>query len=172
MGGRGGVWIHDYGATMHITGDRTRVYDFIPPVIESGRITIGDLREFSVKCFEKLRVVFHGHGGVMTLLNVVCVSGSGFDLFSLHVLQEKYISFLITPRVYLLGGRVTFPRSRSGSHMSVTRVARVTAIGYPLRRPRDCCRCDCPRQDTDNTRGSRYQRYAYVVCLSPTWEIA
>lgn len=68
------VRISDNGATVYMTGDRTRTCDFTPRAIENDQII-----RFLMDCFGKLKVVFHEHEDVQTtLLNVACVPALGF----------------------------------------------------------------------------------------------
>lgn len=96
----------------------------------------------------------------MTLLNVACVLGLCFKLFSLFTRQAKeaiVVSQFGVP--YTSWGGSIFPRCRFGFNLSATRVAPANVVGYPpISAPPDGHSCDCPRQDVDNPRGARHKR--------------
>ena len=86
-GGSGGdEWVADSGASYHVTGDPTGMFDCKPPPVGKERLVIGDMTMMGVECFGKLSLLMHFQGGDThaRLTNVAYVPGVQFNLFSLH----------------------------------------------------------------------------------------
>ena len=71
----------------------------------------------------KLDLVVHSRTDrPVTLHDVSFVPELGLNLFSFHVVQEKYEIILNRTGAHLLGGRLVFPRRSNGSSLRATRV--------------------------------------------------
>ncbi|CAN0439319.1 unnamed protein product, partial [Laminaria digitata] len=85
------LWVADSGATYHVTGDPTFMFECKPPPVGKGTLLVGDMRSMRVECFGKLSMVMHSAGGDLdvVLMNVAYVPGFKFHLFSLHEVMPK-----------------------------------------------------------------------------------
>ena len=85
------VWIGDSGATTHMTRSAELMYDTKPPSPHGSRIILGDGSTRKVQFVGKLDLVFRSKTDyyLVTLHDVSFVPDLGFNLFSIHVVQEK-----------------------------------------------------------------------------------
>ncbi|CAN0441657.1 unnamed protein product, partial [Laminaria digitata] len=85
------VWVADSGATYHVTGDPTFMFECKPPPVGKGTLLVGDMGSMRVECFGKLSMVMNSAGGDLdvVLMNVAYVPGFKFHLFSLHEVMPK-----------------------------------------------------------------------------------
>ena len=119
----GDVWIGDSGATSHMTRTADLMYNTRPPSPHRSGIILGDGSIKKVQFVEKLDLVFHSRTDYqVTLHDVSFAPDLGFNMFSFHVVQEKYEIILNKTGVHLLGGRLLFPRRCNGSSLHATRV--------------------------------------------------
>ena len=119
----GDVWIGDSGATSHMTRTADLMYNTRPPSPHRSGIILGDGSIKKVQFVEKLDLVFHSRTDYqVTLHDVSFAPDFGFNMFSFHVVQEKYEIILNKTGVHLLGGRLLFPRRCNGSSLHATRV--------------------------------------------------
>ena len=117
------MWIGDSGATTHMTRSAELMYDTKPPSPHRSRIILGDGSIRKVQFVGKLDLVFHSRTDyLVTFHDVSFVPDLGFNLFSFHVVQEKYEIILNKSGAHLLDGRLVFPRRRNGSSLRATRV--------------------------------------------------
>ena len=117
------VWIGDSGATTHMTRNAGMMYDTRPLSLHRPRIILGDGSIRKVQFVGKLDLVFHSRTDhLVTLHDVSFVPDLGFNLFSFHVVQEKYETILNKTGAHLLNGRLVFPRRSNGSSLRATRV--------------------------------------------------
>ena len=99
------------------------MYDTRPPSPHRSRIILGDGSIRKVQFVGKLDLVFHSRTDhPVTLHDVSFVPDLGFNLFSFHVVQEKYEIILNKTGAHLLNGRLVFPRRSNGSSLRATRV--------------------------------------------------
>ena len=85
------VWIGDSGATTHMTRNADLMYDTRPPSPHRSRIILGEGSIRKVQFVGKLDLMFHSRTDhPVTLHDVSFVPDLGFNLFSVHVVQEKY----------------------------------------------------------------------------------
>ena len=117
-------WVADSGATYHVTGDPTGMFDCKPPPLGKERLVIGDTTMMGVERFGKLSLLMHCQGGDthVRLTNVAYVPGVQFNLFSLHAVMSKCRVTMDTEGVHMLGGSVSFVRREAGSYCSATRI--------------------------------------------------
>ena len=117
------VWIGDSGATTHMTRNAELMYDTELPSPHRSRIILGGGSMRKVQFVGKLDLVFHSRTDhPVTLHDVSFVPDLGFNLFSLHAVQEKHEIILNKTGAHLLNGRLVFPRRRNGSSLRATRV--------------------------------------------------
>ena len=124
-GGSGGdEWVADSGASYHVMGDPTGVFDCKPPLVGKERLVIGDMTMMGVQCFGNLSLLMHGQGGDthVRLTNLAYVPGVQFNLFSLHAVMSKRRVTMDTKGDHMLGGSVSFVRREAGSYCSATRI--------------------------------------------------
>ena len=99
------------------------VHDTWPPPPHRYRIILGNESIKKVLLIGKIDPVFHGRTDYpVTLYDVSFVPDPGFNLFSLHVVQEKREISLNKTGTHLLDDRLVFPRRCSGSSLRATRV--------------------------------------------------
>ena len=79
------VWIADSGASWHMTHDEKILKKLRPPPPGLETVTIGDRRKLKVDCVGNLDVTFHRDTDKrIMLVDVTCVPGLGFNLYSLR----------------------------------------------------------------------------------------
>ena len=117
-------WVADSGASYHVTGDPTGMFDCEALPVGKERIVIGDMKMMGVECFGKLSLLMHCKGGDtrVRLTNVACVLGVQLNLFSLHAVMSKCLVTMDTKGVHMLGGSVSFVRREAGSYCSAIRI--------------------------------------------------
>ena len=105
-------WVADSGASYHVTGDPSGMFDCKPPPVGKERLVIGDMTMVGVECFGKLSLLMHCQGGDthVRLTNVAYVPGVQLNLFSLHAVMSKCRATMDTKGVHMLGGSVSFVR--------------------------------------------------------------
>ena len=117
------VWIADSGASCHMTHDRTRMYNARPPPPGRETITIGDRRRIKVEYIGNMDVIFHGKSDQRTtLIDIAYVPDLGFNLYSLHAVQRTHLIVSDASGTHIIGTKLTFPRSSSGSYLRATRL--------------------------------------------------
>ena len=114
--------VADSGASYHVTGDPTGVFDCKPSPRGKESLVIGDMTMMGVECFGKLSLLMHCQGGDThaRLTNVAYVSGVQFNLFSLHAVMSKCRVTVDTKGVHMLGGSASFARREPDSYSSAT----------------------------------------------------
>ena len=56
-------WVADSGASYHVTGDPTGMFDCKPPRVGKERLVIGDMTMIGVDCFGTLSLLMHCQSG-------------------------------------------------------------------------------------------------------------
>ena len=99
-------WVADSGASYHVTGDPTGMFDCKPPPVGKERLVIGNMTMMGVECFGKLSLLMYCQGSDthVRLTNVAYVPGVQFNLFSLHAVMSKCRVTMDTKGVHMLGG--------------------------------------------------------------------
>ena len=117
------VWIADSGASCHMTHDRARMYNARPPPPGRETITIGDRRRIKVDYIGNMNVIFHGKRDQRTtLIDVAYVPHLGFNLYSLHAVQRTHLIVSDASGTHIIGEKLAFPRSSSGTYLRATRL--------------------------------------------------
>ena len=77
----------------------------------------------------KMDVTFHGKSDQrIALIDVACVPGLGFNLFSLYAVQRTHLIVSNASGTHTIGEKLTFPRSSSGSYLRATRLPAGTVV--------------------------------------------
>ena len=119
----GDVWMADNGASCRMMHDKTRINNVRPPPPGRETITIEDRRRIRVEYIGNMDGIFQGKTDQkITLIDVVYVSGLGFNLYSLHAVQRTHLVVSDASGTHIIGANLTLPRSSSGSHLRATRL--------------------------------------------------
>ena len=102
---------------------RARCTTIGPPSPHRSRTILGDGSIKKIHFVGKLDFVFYIRTDhPVALHDLSLVPDIGFDLFSLHVVQEKHEIILNRTGAHLLSGRLVFPRRSNRSPLRATRV--------------------------------------------------
>ena len=95
-----------------------------PPPPGRETITIGECRRIKVEYIGNMDVIFHGKSDQrITLIDVAYVPDLGFNLYSLHAVQRTHLIVSDASGTHIIGAKITFPRSSSGSYLRATRLS-------------------------------------------------
>ena len=116
--------VADSGASYHVTGDPTGMFDYKPPPVGKERVVIGDMMMMGAELVDKLSLLMHCQGGDthVRLTNVAYIPGVQFNLFLFHAVMSKCRVTMGTKGVHMLGGSVSFVRRETGSLCSANRI--------------------------------------------------
>ena len=117
------VWIANSGASCHMTHDGSQLYNLRPPAPDRETITIEDRPKIKIESIGNMDVISHGQTDKrITLIDVVYVPGLGFNLYSLHAVQNTHLLVSNASGAHMIGTDLAFPHSSSGSYFHSTRL--------------------------------------------------